>query len=302
MGAPSPTHPPRPAQVFFSYAPEDRDLRDALIKHLALMRREGLLRAWHDEMIPPGAPFRPALEQQIDAADLILLLVSADYSASDECFERQMLRALARRERGEAHVVPILLRPCDWESAPFAELTPLPKNREPVTRWPDRDEAFMDIAAGIRRALAPAAGPEVPAPPPAAKPGRWQAPAIAAALLLAAVAALRGWTRPEPGAQPAPSAPMSASAAAHTEAAPPAPSPSPAEAPSADEGHRGRGQFAHRHRHQPEETMSRAGRRLLPQRVQPCQRLSRRHRSRGLRQRRSSRSRRPTARRAQAPT
>ncbi len=142
-----------PVRVFFSYASEDRELRDELIKHLAIMQREGLIQAWHDEMVRPGDPWRPALEHAIDTAELILLLVSADYQASDECFVQQMVRALERQNQGKALVVPILLRPCCWESAPFASLKPLPSNQKPITSWENRDEAFANITSGIRKIL-----------------------------------------------------------------------------------------------------------------------------------------------------
>src|SRR4051812_29363083 len=93
-----------PVEVFFSYAPADSGLRDALAKHLDLLRRQEVIRAWHQEMIAPGEDWRPAIRERLDAADLILILVSADYHASDDCFDLQMKRALERREKEGAIV------------------------------------------------------------------------------------------------------------------------------------------------------------------------------------------------------
>ena len=84
-------------------------------------------------------------------ADIILLLVSADFIASDYCYETEMQKALARHAKGVAKVVPVILRACDWSGAPFAKLEALPKNAKPVTSWQNQDEAWNDVAQGIRR-------------------------------------------------------------------------------------------------------------------------------------------------------
>ena len=57
---------------------------------------------------------------------------------------------MARHEAGEARVIPIILRPADWHSSPFGKLQALPKEARPVTSWSNQDEAFLDIAHGIR--------------------------------------------------------------------------------------------------------------------------------------------------------
>ena len=62
----------------------------------------------------------------------------------------EIQRAIERHQTGEARVIPILLRPVDWVGAPFSQLEVLPKNRQPVTTWGNQDEAFCEIAEGIR--------------------------------------------------------------------------------------------------------------------------------------------------------
>ncbi|MEE8523201.1 MAG: SUMF1/EgtB/PvdO family nonheme iron enzyme, partial [Thermoanaerobaculia bacterium] len=90
---------------------------------------------------------------RLEEADLILLLVSSSFIASDYCWDVEATRALERHARGEAQVVPILVRPCEWETAPFAEIQGLPKNFEPVSTWDDRDRAWLDVARGLRQAI-----------------------------------------------------------------------------------------------------------------------------------------------------
>ncbi|MGK3963275.1 TIR domain-containing protein [Sorangium sp. So ce118] len=143
----------KPIRLFFSYSHKDEALRDELETHLALLKREGLLESWHDRRIGAGDDWAGQIDRNLDEAEVILLLVSADFLASDYCFDREMKRALARHDAGQARVIPVILRKTDWHSAPFARLQALPKDARPVTLWQDRDEAWTDVALGIRRAI-----------------------------------------------------------------------------------------------------------------------------------------------------
>jgi TIR domain len=141
------------ATVFFSYSHLDESLRDELEKHLTMLKRQGLIEAWHDRRIIPGSPLDPAIGRELEAADIILLLVSSDFLHSDYCYDVEVRRAMERHERGEATVIPVILRPCDWKSAPFGGLLALPKDGKPVVAWSSRDEAFLSITEGIRAVL-----------------------------------------------------------------------------------------------------------------------------------------------------
>lgn len=144
---------PSRTRLFFSYSHKDEGLRDELETHLALLKREGLLQTWHDRRIGAGDEWAGQIDKHLDEADVILLLVSADFLASDYCFDKEMKRALERHDAGQARVIPVILRKTDWHSAPFAGLQALPKAGRPVTLWQDRDEAWTDVALGIRRAV-----------------------------------------------------------------------------------------------------------------------------------------------------
>jgi tetratricopeptide (TPR) repeat protein len=120
---------------------------------LSLLQRQGVITAKHDRLIAPGADWTQVLDHFLNEADIILLLISSDFLASDYCYGREMQTALKRHQDHEARVIPILLRPVDWQSAPFHALQALPTNGKPVTSWSNRDAAFADIAAGIRQAI-----------------------------------------------------------------------------------------------------------------------------------------------------
>jgi predicted helicase len=142
-----------PIDLFYSYAHEDEVLRDQLNKHLANLRRQGLIRAWYDHDIQAGGLWAEEIKSHLASARILLLLISPDFIASDYCYGVEMKQALKRDEAGEACVIPIILRPCDWENAPFAKLQALPKNAEAVTLWANQDAAFTDITKGIRRVI-----------------------------------------------------------------------------------------------------------------------------------------------------
>lgn len=140
--------------VFISYAYEDTALRDELITHLSVLRRQGIIHTWHDGNISPGTEREQQIREQLNQSQIILLLISVNYISSDFCYSSQMEQALARHDNNEARVIPILLRPtASWENAPFAKLQTLPTNNCPVTSWSSHDEAFTDVAKGIIKAI-----------------------------------------------------------------------------------------------------------------------------------------------------
>ena len=142
-----------PVRLFYSYSHDDESLRDELAKHLAVMRRQGVISGWHDRRIGEGDEWKGAIDKNLEEAQVILLLVSSSFLASDYCWDVETNRAVERHDRGEARVIPVILRPCDWQEAPFARLQGLPKDAKAVTTWPNRDEAWTDVAKGIRRAV-----------------------------------------------------------------------------------------------------------------------------------------------------
>lgn len=141
---------PSPLELFYSYSHEDQDLRDTLDEHLAELKREGVIKPWHDREIFPGQEWHGQISSHLNSANIILLLVSSAFLNSTYCNETEVKRSMERHEAGEARVIPVILRPCDWPSA-WTRLQALPTDARPVTSWEDQDEAFVDIVKGIRR-------------------------------------------------------------------------------------------------------------------------------------------------------
>src|SRR5690606_23236796 len=137
--------------LFVSYAHEDEDLREELVKHLKLLQRQGVIEGWYDRLIQGGQEWDQEIQTRLLTSNIILLLVSADFLASDYCWDKEVQQAMERHTRGDAVVIPIILRACDWNSAPFGKIQALPRDARPVMSWSDRDEALLDIARGIRQ-------------------------------------------------------------------------------------------------------------------------------------------------------
>jgi len=144
-----------PKQIFFCYAHEDEPLLNELKKHLQPLQRQKLISTWHDRDISAGTEWEQKINQHLDTAEIILLLVSPDFMASDYCYDIEMKRAIERHERGEAKVIPIILRPVYWQGAPFGRLQALPKDAKAVmsSDWHNQDEAFFDVADSIRKVI-----------------------------------------------------------------------------------------------------------------------------------------------------
>ncbi|MBC7926043.1 MAG: toll/interleukin-1 receptor domain-containing protein [Bryobacteraceae bacterium] len=142
-------------EAFISYSHRDQDdrLRSVLMTNLKVLQRQGLITTWHDRDISAGMEWKEQIDEHLRSAGVILLLISPDFLASDYCYDNEMKVALERHQRGDAVVIPIILRPCDLTDAPFMKLEALPAKAKPITLWSNEDEAFVSVVQGIRRAV-----------------------------------------------------------------------------------------------------------------------------------------------------
>ncbi|HAO10878.1 MAG TPA: hypothetical protein DCQ51_06840 [Planktothrix sp. UBA8407] len=142
---------------------QDRELRNELEKHLMTMQREGIITTWHEDKIGAGQEWQSEIDKRIDTARIILPLISADFVNSDKSYELELQRAIGRHISLEAYVIPIILRPVDWQNIKFkdfndnditlGDMTVLPEHGLAVTRWQNCDEALLNIAQNIRQVI-----------------------------------------------------------------------------------------------------------------------------------------------------
>ena len=141
------------ASVFVSYAREDEELRSTLHDHLGGLRHGGYIEDWSDGQIVPGQEWAPEIIRRLDEADIILLLITSRFLGSEFIGRVELERALERHRRGDAIVIPVILKPADWQSAGLEGLQALPQDGRAVSSWPDHDAAYVDIARGLRRTV-----------------------------------------------------------------------------------------------------------------------------------------------------
>lgn len=152
---PAESEAPLPVSLFYSYAHEDESLRDELRGHLKILERRGLLSQWHDRQIQAGEDWHSRISEELQTADLVLLLVSTAFINSDYIFGNELTVAMQRHAAGFATVVPVIVRAVnieaeDADAFPFMKLQGLPTDLRPVTSWPNRDEAWTNVAKGLR--------------------------------------------------------------------------------------------------------------------------------------------------------
>lgn len=155
--------------VFISYASQDRAFVGELDKHLRPLVTDGSITLWYDKHLLPGDDFNQLITEELNRADIVLLLISSDYLASPFAYPKEMSPALARHARGEVVVIPVILRVCDWDASPLAAFNVLPSDRLAVELWSSRDAAYLNIVHGLRRRLS-RMQESAPRPAPVAAP------------------------------------------------------------------------------------------------------------------------------------
>lgn len=141
------------ARLVVSYSHADDGLRGELKSHFALLIREGVVEVWDDHAIDAGSDWEEAIREQLETADIFLLLISADFLSSEYCYSVEMTRALERHDQGSACVIPVILRPCDWHAAPFSRLQAVPRDGKPVVEHGLRDRAYLEVVVAVRRVV-----------------------------------------------------------------------------------------------------------------------------------------------------
>lgn len=140
-------------KVFLSYSHKDEDMKNQLDTFLINLKRSGSIQIWQDRQLLAGTEWNDAIKKELAAADIILLLISADFNASNYIWENELDTAMQRHEKGEARVIPVILRNCEWQDMPYAKLQALPVNGRPVSEFADKDKAYTEIAREIRRVV-----------------------------------------------------------------------------------------------------------------------------------------------------
>ncbi len=138
-----------PLKLFYSYSHADEEYKNELKTHLEVLKNTGYITDWNDRDINAGDDWKKGLNQNLEEADIILLLVSSDFLASKYCYAIETMRALEKNDTGESIVIPILLRPCLWLESVLSEVQSLPRDNKAISTFQNMDEAWVEVAEGI---------------------------------------------------------------------------------------------------------------------------------------------------------
>ncbi len=133
-------------KVFLMYAPEDEAVKTALDVQLNPIKRTDFIETWDESQILPGAEKEQEITQRIEAADIILLLVTANFFGSDHLFDHQLQVALRRHDAKQTVIIPLLMRSCVWEGTSLDQLkaTILPRNLDAMDKQANPETALAD--------------------------------------------------------------------------------------------------------------------------------------------------------------
>ncbi|MGH3449661.1 MAG: TIR domain-containing protein [Haloechinothrix sp.] len=140
-----------PLKLFLSYAHEDRDLVTELRKHLAPLRHEQIVADWYDREVMAGQDWDREIRAQLESSDLVIVVVSADFVASDYAYGRELALALRLHDQGRLRLLPVIGRNCKWQNLPLARLQVLPEGAVPISSWDQRDDALVSVVVGVER-------------------------------------------------------------------------------------------------------------------------------------------------------
>lgn len=139
-------------QIFIAFSYRDQDQFEDLSMHLMSLKRQRLISGWIERRIDKDDP-QDRIQPELTSAMMVLLLVTPGLIATSYFDGAEFKLARERHQRGQAQLVPILVRPVDLDASPFSGLHILPSDAKPISKWRDSDEAWLDVVKGIKQIL-----------------------------------------------------------------------------------------------------------------------------------------------------
>lgn len=143
----------RRIKVFLSYSHEDEEYKNELDKHLSVQKRSGRIETWNDRELVAGENIHQDIDDRLVEADIIILLLSADFFASDYCYSTEMGKALQLHEEKKNVIIPVIVRPCDWLDSPLKDIVALPTDGKAISSWENKDDAYVSVVNGIKTVI-----------------------------------------------------------------------------------------------------------------------------------------------------
>ncbi|MDT7541684.1 MAG: hypothetical protein QOE33_1588 [Acidobacteriota bacterium] len=142
-----------PKLVFISYCHADELHKNNIEKHLSPLVRERQIKIVTDRGIKPGSKWESEIAEYLSKSTIVLLLISADFIASDYCYEKELSNAIQRNDRGEAIVIPVFLRPCHYRNLAFSQIQGVPKDAVPIEKLQYPEDGYVQVVKAVQDAL-----------------------------------------------------------------------------------------------------------------------------------------------------
>lgn len=142
-------------KIFIAYSRKDSSILEELRTHLKILERTQNLELWFDGLIEAGSEWEKSILDNLHNADIVILLISQNFIASDYCYDTEMMEAIRLHEEGKIKVIPIIGKECLWEDTPFSILQALPQEGKPIisSTWETPNRPYLQIVNGIKEAV-----------------------------------------------------------------------------------------------------------------------------------------------------
>jgi len=140
-------------KIFISYAHKDEFYKNELLKHLSNLQRKGIIDGWHDRLIKPGEKWNESIKCALYECQVIVCLISADFLASEYIHNTEIKIALERYAKGEVLIIPVIVRPCNWDDSDLGKFQALPKDAKALSTWENMDEGLLSVAQGVKKII-----------------------------------------------------------------------------------------------------------------------------------------------------
>lgn len=141
------------AKVFISYSHCDEHYKNRLDKALYALKRNNRITVWEDRLLVAGQAWEQELFEKLEEAEVILMILSDDYIASDFCYSREFKYVLDSHKRKSKVLIPIIVRPCSWQDLEFGAIQAVPKDGTPINTYTNEDLAWHEVVQAIKRSI-----------------------------------------------------------------------------------------------------------------------------------------------------
>ena len=142
-----------PLNLFYSYSHLDSEYRSSLEKHLSMLVRNGVIKQWYDKHITAGSHLESKIIENLEAADIVVFLVTKNWLSSDACIEEWEKAKLYSSSQPNKRLIPIIATDCAWKDFDnMKTMLVLPSDGKPVAHWKPMDSAWSNVYDGIKDA------------------------------------------------------------------------------------------------------------------------------------------------------